>query len=48
MNVVRLYLGATTDAKDYLQNFNLLEAKVIPRDILTAYITMQYTNKYIN
>ena len=30
MNVVRLYLGATTDAKDYLQNFNLLEAKVKP------------------
>ena len=29
MNVVRLFsLGATTDAEDYLQNFNLLEAKV--------------------
>ena len=23
-------LGATTDAEDYLQNFNLLEAKVNP------------------
>ena len=31
MNVVRLFsLGATTDAKDYLRNFNLLEAKVNP------------------
>ena len=31
MNVAGLFsLGATTDAKDYLQNFNLLEAKVIP------------------
>ena len=31
MNVVRLFsLGATTDAEDYLQNFNLLEAKVNP------------------
>ena len=30
MNVVRLFsLGATTDAKDYLRNFNLLEARVI-------------------
>ena len=29
MNVVRLFsLGATTYAKDYLQNFNLPEAKV--------------------
>ena len=28
MNVARLFpLGATTDAKDYLRNFNLLEAK---------------------
>ena len=28
---VRLFsLGATTDAKDYLRNFNLLEAKVNP------------------
>ena len=28
MNVVRLFsLRATTDAKDYLQNFNLLKAK---------------------
>ena len=31
MNVVRLFsLGATTDTKDYLRNFNLLEAKVSP------------------
>ena len=31
MNVVRLFsLGATADAKDYLRNFNLLEAKVNP------------------
>ena len=31
MNVVRLFsLGATTDAKDYLQNFDLVEAKVNP------------------
>ena len=31
MNVVSLFsLGATTDAKDYLPNFNLLEAKVNP------------------
>ena len=31
MNVVRLFsLGATTDTKDYLRNFNLLEAKVNP------------------
>ena len=31
INVVRLFsLGASTDAKDYLQNFNLLEAKVNP------------------
>ena len=31
MNVVRLFsLGATTDAKDYRQNFNLFEAKVNP------------------
>ena len=31
MNVARLfYLGATTDAKDYLRNFTLLEAKVNP------------------
>ena len=31
MNVVRLFsLGATTDAKDYLRNFNLLEAKANP------------------
>ena len=31
MNVVRLFsLGATTDAKDCLRNFNLLEAKVNP------------------
>ena len=29
MNVVcHFFLGATTDAKDYLQNFNLLEANV--------------------
>ena len=48
MNVVRLFpLGATTNAKDYLRNFNLLEAKVHP-DILTAYIIMQYTHKYIS
>ena len=31
MNVVRRFsLGATTDAKDYLQNFKLLEAKINP------------------
>ena len=31
MNVVCLFsLVVTTDAKDYLQNFNLLEAKVNP------------------
>ena len=31
MNVVRLFsLGATTDAKDYLRNFNLPEAKGNP------------------
>ena len=31
MNVVRLFsLRATTDAKDYLQNFNLLKAKANP------------------
>ena len=31
MNAVRLFsFGATTDAKDYLINFNLLEAKVNP------------------
>ena len=31
MNVFRLFsLGATTDVEDYLQNFNLLEAKVNP------------------
>ena len=31
MNVVRHFsLGATTDAKDYRQNFNLLEAKENP------------------
>ena len=31
MNVVRLFsLGATTAAKDYLQNFKLLEAKINP------------------
>ena len=31
MNVVRLFsLRATTDAEDYLENFNLLEAKVNP------------------
>ena len=31
MNVVRLFsCGATTDAKDYVRNFNLLEAKVNP------------------
>ena len=30
-NAVHLFsLGATTDAKDYLQNFNLLGAKVNP------------------
>ena len=49
MNVVRLFsLGATTDTKDYLRNFNLLEAKVNPRDISTAYIILQYTNKYLS
>ena len=31
MNVVRLFsLGFTTEAKDYLRNFNLPEAKVNP------------------
>ena len=31
MNVVLLFsLGATTDAKGYLRNFNFLEAKVNP------------------
>ena len=31
MNVVRhFFLGATTDAEDYLQNFKLVEAKVNP------------------
>ena len=31
MNVVRLFsIAATTDTKDYLRNFNLLEAKVNP------------------
>ena len=31
MNIVRLFsLGVTTDAKDYLQDFNFLEAKVNP------------------
>ena len=31
MNVRRIFsLGATTDAKDCLQNFNLLEANVNP------------------
>ena len=31
MNVVCLFaLGATTDAKDYLRNLNLLEAKANP------------------
>ena len=31
MNAVRLFsYRATTDTKDYLQNFNLLEAKVSP------------------
>ena len=31
MNVARhFFLGATTDAEDYLQNFKLLEAKVNP------------------
>ena len=31
MNAVRLFsFGATTDAKDYLRHFNLLEAKVNP------------------
>ena len=31
MNVVRIFsFGATTDVKDYLQNFNLLEAKINP------------------
>ena len=31
MNIVCLFsLGATTDAEDYLQNFNLIEAKVNP------------------
>ena len=31
MNVVHLFsLGATADAKGYLRNFNLLEAKVNP------------------
>ena len=33
MNVVRLFsLRATTDAKDYLQNFNLLKAKANPAE----------------
>ena len=31
MNVLRLFsLGGTTDAKNYLRNFNLPEAKVNP------------------
>ena len=33
---------------EFLQNFNLLEVKVIPRDLLTAYMITQYTNKYIS
>ena len=49
MNVVRLFSLRTTTAKDYLKSgiFNLLEAKENPvRHILTAYIIMQYKNKY--
>ena len=50
MNVVRLFsLGATTDAKDYLRNFNLLEGKVNPvrhsYHVYAVIIIMQYTNK---
>ena len=48
MDVVGLFsLGATTDATDYLRNFNLLEAKVNPARYSYRVYIMQYTSKYI-
>ena len=43
MNVVRLFsLGATTDAKDYLRNLNLLEAI----EMLTCHVDDQGNGKF--
>ena len=45
------FFSATTDAKDYLGNFNLLEVKVNPARQsyrVYKYIIMHYTNKYLS